>query len=433
MEKKKFYLETYGCQMNEYDSHLVESLLTAAGFEKTESESRADIVILNTCSVRQHAEERALGRIRSVSSARRSREIAVIGCMAQRMGDELLAINKGVKYVLGTDSFYKIAEILKSGNGGQVVDISCREEPFEYESRPSGKSLSDYVTIMRGCDNYCSYCIVPYVRGRERCRPPERIAEEINRLDERGRREIWLLGQNVNSYKNESIDFPILLEYVLENTEIPRIRFLTSHPKDFSERLIDVMASDDRICKGIHLPLQSGSDVILKKMNRKYTSAQYLQKIRKLREAVPEVVITTDLIVGFPGESEDDFRRTLDMVEEIEYDSAFMFRYSVRSGTRAEKFGDDVPEETKLSRLDRLIQIQKKIAEKKMASHIGSVQTVLLEQPAKQSRDDARGKNDGGLNVVVRGGAEHIGEFVDVKIISSSYSTLVGEIINWQE
>ena len=269
--------------MNEYDSHLVESLLTAAGFEKTESESRADIVILNTCSVRQHAEERALGRIRSVSAARKPREIAVIGCMAQRMGDELLAVNKGVKYVLGTDSFYKIAEILKSGNGNQVVDISCRDEPFDYEARPSGKSLSDYVTIMRGCDNYCSYCIVPYVRGRERCRPPERIVEEINRLEQNGSREIWLLGQNVNSYRYNSMDFPILLEYVLENTEIPRIRFLTSHPKDFSEELISAMASDDRICSGIHLPIQSGSDKVLKKMNRKYTSGQYLEKILELR------------------------------------------------------------------------------------------------------------------------------------------------------
>jgi tRNA-2-methylthio-N6-dimethylallyladenosine synthase len=257
--------------------------------------------------------------------------------------------------------------------------------------------------------------------------------EEVNRLDESGRREIWLLGQNVNSYKYESIDFPILLEYVLENTKIPRIRFLTSHPKDFSGCLIDVMASNDRICKGVHLPLQSGSDVILKKMNRKYTSDQYLQKIKKLREAVPGVIITTDLIVGFPGETKDDFRRTMDLVREIEFDSAFMFRYSVRTGTRAEKFGDDIPEEIKLSRLDQLIQLQKRISEKKMASYIGAVQTVLLEETAKQSRDDARGKNNGGLNVVVRGGAKYIGDFVDVKIISSSYSTLVGEIINRQE
>ncbi len=433
MINKKFYLETYGCQMNEYDSHLVESLLTSAGFEKTEDEKGADIVILNTCSVRQHAEERALGRIRSVSSAGKRQEIAVIGCMAQRMGDELLSVNRDVKYVLGTDSFYKIAEILKSGNGNHIVDISCREEPFDYESKPSGHSLSDYVTIMRGCDNFCSYCIVPYVRGRERCRPPERIVEEINRLDQNGRREIWLLGQNVNSYKFDSMDFPALLGYVLENTEIPRIRFLTSHPKDFSEALIERMASDKRICKGLHLPMQSGSDAVLKKMNRKYRAGEYLDKIRKLREMIPDVVITTDIIVGFPGESEDDFRRTLDMVEGIEYDSAFMFRYSVRSGTRAEKFGDDIPEEVKLERLDQLISIQKRISEKKMAAQIGKVQTVLLESAAKQSAQDARGKNDGGLNVVARSGAEFLGEFVDVKIKSSSYSTLVGEIAGRQE
>ncbi len=425
---KRFFLETYGCQMNEYDSQLVESLLVAAGFEKAEDEKSADIIILNTCSVRQRAEERALGRIRSASSQKHPREIAVIGCMAQRMGEALLSFDKDVKYVLGTDSFYRIAEVLSSGNGKPVVDISCREEPIDFKALPTGKRFSDYVTIMRGCNNYCSYCIVPYVRGRERCRPPERIAEEMNRLTESGRHEIWLLGQNVNSYKFENTDFPGLLSYLLERTDIPRIRFLTSHPKDFSEALIEILAGNSRICNGIHLPLQSGSDKILKKMNRKYTASEYYEKVKKLRKKIPNVVISTDIIVGFPGESDDDYENTLELMQKIEFDSAFMFRYSVREGTRAEKYGDDVPEHVKLSRLDKLIRIQKGTTERKMHLQIGKEHEVLLEEPARQNSADARGKTDGGVNVVVKNASAYIGKMVKVKIKSSSYSTLVGEM-----
>jgi tRNA-2-methylthio-N6-dimethylallyladenosine synthase len=428
MSTKRFFLETYGCQMNEYDSQLVESLLVAAGFEKAEDEKSADIIILNTCSVRQRAEERALGRIRSASSQKRPRQIAVIGCMAQRMGEELVSFDKDVKYVLGTDSFYRIAEVLSSGNGKPVVDVSCREEPIDYKAMPADKRLSDYVTIMRGCDNYCSYCIVPYVRGRERCRPPERIAEEMNRLAESGRREIWLLGQNVNSYNFENMDFPELLRYLMKNTDIPRIRFLTSHPKDFSMKLIETMAENGRICNGIHLPLQSGSDKILKKMNRKYTSSVYHERLKKLRDKIPNVTISTDIIVGFPGEADEDYEDTLRLMEKIEFDSAFMFRYSVREGTHAEKYGDDVPEQVKLSRLDRLIRMQKKITERKMRLQVGNELEVLLEEPARQDSADARGKTDGGINVVVRNASEYIGKMVNVKIKSSSYSTLVGEI-----
>jgi len=414
--------------MNEYDSHLVESLLIAAGFAKAGDEKSADIVILNTCSVRHRAEERALGRIRSVSSRNGSKEIVVIGCMAQRMGKKLLDLDKNVKYVLGTDSFYRIAEILSSANGKPVVDISCREEPIDFKSLPTLKRISDYVTIMRGCDNFCSYCIVPYVRGRERCRPPERIVEEIVRLEDSGCREILLLGQNVNSYKFENMDFPELLRFIIEKTKIPRIRFLTSHPKDFSEALIESMAGSSRICNGIHLPLQSGSDAILKKMNRKYTSSDYYEKIQQLRAKIPNVVISTDIIVGFPGESDEDYNRTLELMKKIEFDSAFMFRYSVREGTLAEKYGDDIPEEVKLRRLDRLIRMQKDISERRMAFQIGKSCEILLEEPSKQSDIDARGKTDGGINVVVRGGAAYLGKIIKAKIESSSYSTLVGEI-----
>ena len=427
MSVKSFYLETYGCQMNEYDSGLLESLLIAAGFEKADSEQTADLVILNTCSVRHKAEERALGRIRSVAGGRGEKEIAVIGCMAQRLGDRLLSENKNVKYVLGTDNFYRLAEILKSGNGSPVVDISCREEPLELVTSGTNR-VSSYVTIMRGCDNYCSYCIVPYVRGRERFRPPEKIVEEMRLHENSGIREIWLLGQNVNSYKYESLNFPGLLKYILHETNLPRIRFLTSHPKDFSEDLIEIMASEKRICSGIHLPLQSGSDSVLNRMNRKYTAGQYLQKIEALREKLPEVVITTDIIVGFCGENESDYLATRDLVERIEYNSAFMFRYSVRSGTKAEQFGDDVPEETKLSRLDDLIRFQKEISERKMAQLVGSIQEVLIEEVSRQDSGDARGKSDGGINVVVKNAADKIGEIVNVKIMSSSYTTLVGEI-----
>ena len=414
--------------MNEYDSGLLESLLIAAGFKKVEDEQSADLVILNTCSVRHKAEERALGRIRSVAGGRgQKKEIAVIGCMAQRLGDRLLQENQSVKYVLGTDNFYRLAEILKSGNGSAVVDISCREEPLDLVT--SGNSrVSSYVTIMRGCDNYCSYCIVPYVRGRERCRPPQKIVEEMRLHEESGIKEIWLLGQNVNSYKFESLDFPKLLKHLLRETSLPRIRFLTSHPKDFSEELIDIMAGEKRICSSIHLPLQSGSDSVLKRMNRKYTAEQYLRKVETLKKKLPEVVLTTDIIVGFSGEGEQDYQATRNLMERIEYNSAFMFRYSVRSGTKAEQFGDDIPEEVKLSRLDDLIHFQKDISERKMAALVGSTQEVLIEEPSRQDGSDARGKSDGGINVVVRGASDKIGKIVQVKIISSSYTTLVGEI-----
>jgi len=266
------------------------------------------------------------------------------------------------------------------------------------------------------------------VRGRERCRPPERIVEEIVRLEDSGCREIWLLGQNVNSYKFENMDFPELLRFIIEKTKIPRIRFLTSHPKDFSEALIESMAGNSRICNGIHQPLQSGSDAILKKMNRKYTSSDYYEKIQQLRAKIPNVVISTDIIVGFPGGSDEDYNRTLELMKKIEFDSAFMFRYSVREGTLAEKYGDDIPEEVKLRRLDRLIRMQKDISERKMASQIGKSCEILLEEPSKQSDIDARGKTDGGINVVVRGGAAYLGKIIKAKIESSSYSTLVGEI-----
>ncbi len=430
MSTKKFYLETYGCQMNEYDSHLVESLLISAGFQKTDVQKDADIVIMNTCSVRRKAEERALGRIRSVPSNGKQPEIAVIGCMAQKMGDRLLNENKNVKYVLGTDRFHQLAELLKGGKDAPVVDISCRDEPLEVDYRKSSDGISNFVTIMRGCNNFCSYCIVPYVRGRERHREPDRILEEIAMYRHSGTKEIWLLGQNVNSYRFNSLEFPGLLERVADKCDIPRLRFLTSHPKDFSKRLAEVMALHKNICRAIHLPVQSGSDRILEKMNRKYTSDDYMKKVEVLRSLMPDVVISTDIIVGFPGETEEDYLRTREMMRAIEFDSAFMFRYSVREGTRAEKFEDDVPEQEKLERLDDLIRFQKEISERKMKEKVGSIQAVLLEATARQDENDAIGKSDGGINVVVRNAADDIGRIIKAKIISSTYSTLVGERID---
>jgi len=415
--------------MNEYDSHLVESLLISTGYEKTDNEKIADLVVLNTCSVRQKAEERALGRIRSVSSGNSQQEIAVIGCMAQRMGAELFKVNRNVKYVLGTGSFYRLNELVSKGNGTPVIDILGRDEPLDIAPEPMERKISSYVTIMRGCNNFCSYCIVPYVRGIERYRPPHRIMAEIEKLEGSDCREIWLLGQNVNSYRHGSMDFPLLLAHVTEHTSIPRIRFLTSHPKDFSIRLIDVMALEEKICKGIHLPLQSGSDRVLERMNRKYTSGQYLEWIQRLRERIPEVVISTDIIVGFPGESERDYLNTKDLMQKIGYHSAFMFRYSIREGTRAAEFEDDIPEKEKLRRLDDLIKFQKQISEKKMAALKGTKQHVLLEKVARHNSSDALGKSDGGLNVVVRNASSRLGELVRAKIVSSSYTTLTGELI----
>lgn len=426
---KKYYLETYGCQMNEYDSHLVERLLNSRGLVRADKEEDADLVILNTCSVRHKAEERALGRIRSITSNGHPRQVAVIGCMAQRMGDRLLDANPNVRFVLGTTRFTQLAELVAEELDSPVVDTSGIDDQIEFPALEGRSSLSEYVTIMRGCNNFCTYCIVPHVRGRERCRAPENIIAEVNQLEQSGVREIWLLGQNVNSYRHEQLDFVALLKMILQNTEVPRIRFLTSHPRDFSEELIEIMASSDRICSGIHLPLQSGSNPVLKRMNRRYTIEDYAGKVELLKKMIPDVVLTTDIIVGFPGETRFDFERTLEAVRKLEYDSAFMFRYSVRETTKAAGFKDDVPETEKLSRLEELIETQKSISEKRMASRVGSVQEVLIEKSARHDEADGLGKNEGGLNCVVRQTAGSIGNLVKAKIVDSTYTTLIGERI----
>lgn len=426
---KKYYLETYGCQMNEYDSHLVERLLNSRGLVRADREEDADLVILNTCSVRHKAEERALGRIRSITANGHLRKIAVIGCMAQRMGERLLDANPNVRFVLGTTRFTHLAELVAKELDSPVVDISGIDDQLTCTAPSDRSSLSEYVTIMRGCNNFCTYCIVPHVRGRERCRAPEDIIAEINQLEQSGVLEIWLLGQNVNSYRYEQLDFVELLKRILAETEAPRIRFLTSHPKDFSEKLIEIMATNTRICSGIHLPLQSGSNPVLKRMNRRYTIEDYTKKVQILKQAIPAVVLTTDIIVGFPGETRNDFERTLDAVREIEYDSAFMFRYSVREGTKAASYVDDVSEVEKLSRLEELIELQKSISEKRMASRIGTTQEVLIEKNARHDPVDGLGKNDGGLNCVVKKSAESVGHLINARIVDSTYTTLIGERI----
>ncbi len=337
----KFIIETYGCQMNVADSEMISSIMTNSGYELTSDISEADVIMFNTCSVRQHAEDRVIGRISNEISRKLNNKnivIGIVGCMAQRLGEELGNLLKNIDFVAGVDNYFKIPEIIDDIYNKRDFIVSTEMNHTEvyndvYPLR--AESHNAFITIMRGCNNFCSYCIVPYVRGRERSRPAEEILNEIQKAGESGLKEITLLGQNVNSYHWNHIKFPELLRLANQIESIKRIRFVTSHPKDLSDDLIKVMAESNKICDHIHLPVQSGNTEILERMNRKYTAEHYRGIIRKLREAMPGISITTDVIAGFPGETEEQFMDTYRLMEEVRYDFAFMFKYSTRTGTKA--------------------------------------------------------------------------------------------------
>ena len=360
----KFYIETYGCQMNVSDSEVVSTILIKAGYQPADHIDNADVIIFNTCSVRQHAEDRVLGRI-SNEKARKQRNasllIGVIGCMAQRAGESLLKNETGIDFVIGVDQYKALPDII---SGLSNIKISTEVDPAQVypEVIPTrGDPYCAFVTIMRGCDNFCSYCIVPYVRGRERSRKVEDIVADVEQAVNTGHRDVTLLGQNVNSYLTGDTDFPALLN-VLEKVEgLVRLRFITSHPKDLSSRLIDVMAGSRVLCNHIHLPMQSGDDAVLKAMNRMYSSKDYLRIVHELRNAIPDIALTTDLIAGFPGETEAQFENTLSMMRQIRFDYAFCFKYSNRSGTAAADYPLQVPEEVRLGRLQKMIDLQRGI------------------------------------------------------------------------
>ncbi len=402
--KRRAYIETYGCQMNVYDSSMVVSALAAAGYELTDGPEDADVVIVNTCTVRERAEQRVLGRLRHLRGlAPPHALVGAIGCVAQQMGEELFEAVRGLSFVLGTDAYGSLPGILdRASSGRAAIDVTINPA-VDYAERPAATTarLCDFVSVMRGCDNFCSYCIVPYVRGRERSLPARAVVREVEHMAGLGTRDVTLLGQNVNSYSDGSIDFAGLLALVDAVDGIERIRFATSHPKDLSPSLIEAVAGLGSVCEHVHLPVQSGSDRVLALMNRGYTRAHYMELVASLRRAVPDVAITTDIIAGFPGETREDFERTLELMRSVRFDSAFMFRYSVRRGTAAARLTDDVAEEEKIERLEEVIALQRSITSKINEGLVGSTVQVLVEGPSQRDPRKLFGRTRAGKAVVL--------------------------------
>ena len=426
---KKFYILTFGCQMNEYDSEVLESILASDGYILTDKPEEADLAVVNTCSVRQKAESRAMARIAQLAALKDKNpnlKVVAAGCMARRAGQEIIDRIPLVDYVVGPDYIPEIPEIIaRPGDSRIFVDERTEDIGIASKNRPG--RVTAFIAITRGCENYCSYCIVPYVRGSLRSRPAKSIRNELKVLQDIGAKDITLLGQNVNSYRDNDTDFADLL-YDLAPDGPPRLRFLTSHPKDMSDKLIRCFADVPNLCDSLHLPLQAGSDKILQAMNRGYTSKHYLDLIDKLRKTSPDISLTTDLIVGYPGETEDDFQQTLQIVKAVEYDSAFMFRYSVRPGTAAAELTDDVPEEIKIERLNGLIELQQDISAKRNIRWIGKSVEVLIEKRSRRQPYYPQGKLRGGESVLVTNrDSLKPGDMIIAKIESSRAKTLFGQ------
>jgi tRNA-2-methylthio-N6-dimethylallyladenosine synthase len=428
-----YKLITYGCQMNVSDSEFVAGELAARGWAATEDEAAADAILVNTCVVRNSAEKRALGRIHQLAHLKRERPrliVGVLGCLAQKDGEEVLSRLPCVDLVLGTRDLPKIGSLLEAirEHGERIVAIENIDQPAAFGAAPVRQDrLKAMVTIMYGCNNGCSYCIVPYTRGREWSRPAREIVDEVRQLAEGGWREVTLLGQNVNSYHDGARDFADLLRLVAAVDEIARVRFVTSHPKDLSDRLIEAMATERKVCEGLHLPAQAGGNEVLRRMNRGYTREDYLRLAERVRRAMPDIALTTDLIVGFPGESDREYEDTLDLVRAVRWDTAFMFMYSPREGTPAADWPDDVPLAMKKDRLKRLIDLQESITGEVNAARVGSVQEVLVEGPSRRSARELMGRTRGNTVVILQGPDELAGTIAPVKISRSSVHTLFGE------
>lgn len=440
---KKLLIETYGCQMNVADSEVVASIMQMAGYEVTESMDDADAVFLNTCSVRDNAEQKILSRLEFLQSLKRRHKAAggvgerpfvgVLGCMAERVKNQLLE-QHGADLVCGPDSYMSLPDLIAQvelGHKAIDVELSTTETYRDVvPQRLHTNHIGGYVSIMRGCNNFCHYCIVPYTRGRERSRDVESILREVRDLQQRGFKEVTLLGQNVNSYNSNSTNFPALLRLVAHAVPDMRIRFTTSHPKDMSDETLRVIAEEPNVCRHIHLPVQSGSDAVLARMNRKYTRAWYLDRVEAIRRIIPDCGLSTDIFVGYCGETEEDHQLSLSLMREVGYDSAFMFKYSERPGTYASKhLPDDVPEEVKLRRLNELIALQTQLSAEAARRCEGNTYEVLIEGVSKRSRQQLFGRTEQNRVVVFDRGTHHIGERVMVRITSSSSATLKGEVI----
>lgn len=432
----KLYIETYGCQMNVADSEVIASVMKMAGYETCDSVDEADAILLNTCSVRENAENKIYNRLEALRAMRhggRQLIIGVVGCMAERVKDELIE-KHGVDLVVGPDSYMSLPDLFASVEVGEKainVELSTTETYRDViPERICGNHVSGFVSIMRGCNNFCHYCIVPYTRGRERSREVESILNEVRDLRDRGFKEVTMLGQNVNSYRCGDVTFPILLATVAETVPEMRIRFTTSHPKDMSDETLRVIASHPNVCRHIHLPVQSGSNRILQLMNRKYTREWYMERVAAIRKIIPDCGLSTDIFVGFHSETEEDHEMSLSLMRECGYDSAFMFKYSERPGTYASKhLPDDVPEETKLRRLNEMISLQNELSRESYRKDVGKTFEVLVEGVSKRSKEQLFGRTSQNKVVVFDRGNHHIGDFVKVLITDSSSATLKGEEI----
>jgi len=439
---KKLYIETYGCQMNVADSEVVAAVMQMAGYEMCQDEAEADAIFMNTCSVRENAENKIYNRLDTLhAEQKKGRKVilGVLGCMAERVKDDLIE-NHHAQLVAGPDSYLNLPDMIAQAEAGnKAIDIALSKTETYKDVVPKRVALakiSGFVSIMRGCDNFCHYCIVPYTRGRERSRDVDSILNEVRNLQQQGYKEVTLLGQNVNSYRfvneeGQTIDFPQLLRLVAEAVPTMRIRFSTPHPKDMSDATLRVIAEVPNVCRHIHLPIQSGSDKVLKLMNRKYTVEWYLSRVKAIRELVPDCGLSTDIFVGYHGETEADHEESLRIMREVGYDSAFMFKYSERPGTYASKhLPDDVPEDMKIRRLNELIMVQNENSARANHAEVGNVREVLVEGPSKRSREQLCGRTEQNKMVVFDKGNHHIGEYVKVRITGSTSATLFGEAVD---
>lgn len=440
----KYFVETYGCQMNEYDSGIVQSILKDCNYSQAQDQNSADIILLNTCAVREKAHEKVYNRLSSFAGLKKKKPdliIGILGCMAQNLGDDLFAQGLPVDFVLGPDNYKSLPGILSQSRTNQSASINLtqlsRSETYsDIEPGVVSGPLS-FVTIMRGCDNFCSFCVVPFTRGRERSLDPDSIVLEINNLiDRHDVKEITLLGQNVNSYKYNAINFTNLISIILSNTKINRIRFTSPHPHDFPIELLELMAREERFCNQIHLPLQSGSSSVLKRMKRDYNQSEFIELVGQIRKIIPDAGLSTDIITGFCGETEDEFEDTLHVVNEIQFDMAFMFHYSQREMTSAYKnLPDDISKEIKINRLQRLIELQSKISLSKNQAKINTYQVVLVESLSKRSPSHLMGRNSAGKAVVFKAPEAFfenpqvlIGTFQKIHIDACTSATLQGHI-----
>jgi len=430
----RVYIETYGCQMNEADSEVMAGILAEAGHCVVAAPEDADVILLNTCAVRDSAERRVIGRLAELNRMKRARPgvvLGVCGCMPKHLGRRLSEAAPYVDLLVGPDSYRRLPELVTAASAGPALDLGLdRGETYEGVRRLRGTGPGAWVTVMRGCDKFCTFCIVPYVRGRERSVPAREVVSQVEDLARRGFAEVTLLGQTVNSYRSGEVDFADLLRMVAAVPGIRRVRFTSPHPADFDPKLVETIAEVPEVCPHVHLPVQSGSDRVLERMRREYTSAEYLSLVDRLRSAVPGIAVTTDVLVGFPGETEEDHRATCDMMERVRFDSAFMFRYSPREGTYAHrKFADDVPDEEKKRRLAEVIAIQERISREVNEGIVGRRVEVLVEGRSKRRSDQLFGRTDTFKTAVFPDVGAGAGSLVRVEVTAATSHTLIGRTV----